>query len=79
MRPQSIVVLGGTGFLGTRLVARLIKDGHRVIEAQLYQESVAELLIKIVRAPGYSKADEEAILDEFRDFLDDITPDDFAP
>jgi bifunctional DNase/RNase len=23
--------------------------------------------------------DEEAILDEFRDFLDDITPDDFAP
>ena len=30
MRPQSIVVLGGTGFLGTRLVARLIKDGHRV-------------------------------------------------
>jgi len=26
----SIVVLGGTGFLGTRLVARLIKDGHQV-------------------------------------------------
>ena len=30
MRPQSIAVLGGTGFLGTRLVARLIKDGRRV-------------------------------------------------
>jgi uncharacterized protein YbjT (DUF2867 family) len=30
MRLLSIVVLGGTGFLGTRLVARLIKDGHRV-------------------------------------------------
>jgi len=31
VRLLSIVVLGGTGFLGTRLVARLIKDGHRVI------------------------------------------------
>ncbi|HWW29705.1 MAG TPA: complex I NDUFA9 subunit family protein [Steroidobacteraceae bacterium] len=30
MRLLSIVVLGGTGFLGTRLAARLIKDGHRV-------------------------------------------------
>src|SRR3984893_18390980 len=30
MRAQSIVVLGGTGFLGTRFVARLIKDGRRV-------------------------------------------------
>jgi phenylacetate-CoA ligase len=52
-----------------RMVGRLdhlFKDGHRVIEAQLYQESVAELLIKIVRAPGYSKADEEAILEEAR-------------
>jgi bifunctional DNase/RNase len=34
-----------------------------------------------VEAPDASEdgeADEEAILDEFRDFLDDITPDDFA-
>jgi hypothetical protein len=34
-----------------------------------------------VEAPEASEdgeADEEAILDEFRDFLDDITPDDFA-
>src|SRR5580700_6556597 len=30
MRLLSIVVLGGTGFLGARLAARLIKDGHRV-------------------------------------------------
>src|ERR1700727_2924831 len=30
MRPLSICILGGTGFLGTRLVARLIKDGHAV-------------------------------------------------
>jgi NADH dehydrogenase len=30
MRRQSVCVLGGTGFVGTRLVARLIKEGHRV-------------------------------------------------
>jgi uncharacterized protein YbjT (DUF2867 family) len=30
MRLLSICILGGTGFIGTRLVARLIKDGHRV-------------------------------------------------
>src|SRR5271166_1881254 len=30
MKLLSICILGGTGFIGTRLVARLIKDGHRV-------------------------------------------------
>ncbi len=30
MRRLSVCILGGTGFVGTRLVARLIKDGHRV-------------------------------------------------
>ena len=30
MRPLAICILGGTGFIGTRLVARLLNDGHRV-------------------------------------------------
>jgi NADH dehydrogenase len=30
MRALSVCVLGGTGFVGTRLIARLVKDGHRV-------------------------------------------------
>jgi len=30
MRPLSVCILGGTGFVGTRLVARLTKEGHRV-------------------------------------------------
>lgn len=30
MRPLSVCILGGTGFIGTRLVARLLNDGHRV-------------------------------------------------
>jgi uncharacterized protein YbjT (DUF2867 family) len=30
MNPQTIVVLGGTGFVGSRLVLRLQRDGHRI-------------------------------------------------
>jgi len=30
MNPQTIVVLGGTGFVGNRLVMRLQRDGHRI-------------------------------------------------
>ena len=45
MRRQSIVVLGGTGFLGTRLVARLIKDGHRVTALSRDREQHKHLLV----------------------------------
>ncbi|MGC1522387.1 MAG: complex I NDUFA9 subunit family protein [Steroidobacteraceae bacterium] len=44
-RPQSIVVLGGTGFLGTRLVARLIKDGHQVTVLSRDREQHKHLLV----------------------------------
>jgi uncharacterized protein YbjT (DUF2867 family) len=45
MRAQSIVVLGGTGFLGTRLVARLIKDGHQVTVLSRDREQHKHLLV----------------------------------
>ena len=45
MRPSSIVVLGGTGFLGTRLVARLIKDGHLVTVLSRDREQHKHLLV----------------------------------
>jgi uncharacterized protein YbjT (DUF2867 family) len=45
MRPLSIVILGGTGFLGTRLVARLIKDGHRVTVLSRDREQHKHLLV----------------------------------
>lgn len=45
MRLLSIVVLGGTGFLGTRLVARLIKDGHRVTVLSRDREAHRHLLV----------------------------------
>jgi uncharacterized protein YbjT (DUF2867 family) len=44
-RLQSIAVLGGTGFLGTRLVARLIKDGHRVTVLSRDREQHKHLLV----------------------------------
>src|SRR6202047_2549188 len=45
MRPQSIAVLGGTGFLGTGLVARLIKDGRRVTVLSRDREQHKHLLV----------------------------------
>jgi uncharacterized protein YbjT (DUF2867 family) len=45
MRLKSIVVLGGTGFLGTRLVARLIKDGHQVTVLSRDREQHKHLLV----------------------------------
>lgn len=45
MRPLSVAILGGTGFLGTRLVARLIKDGHRVTVLSRDREQHKHLLV----------------------------------
>jgi uncharacterized protein YbjT (DUF2867 family) len=45
MKLLSIAVLGGTGFLGTRLVARLIKDGHRVTVLSRDREQHKHLLV----------------------------------
>jgi uncharacterized protein YbjT (DUF2867 family) len=45
MRAQSITVLGGTGFLGTRLVARLVKDGHQVTVLSRDREQHKHLLV----------------------------------
>lgn len=36
MTPQTILVTGGAGFVGSNLIARLIDDGHRVISLDNY-------------------------------------------
>src|ERR1700723_131259 len=65
MRLQSIAVLGGTGFLGTRLVARLIKDGHQVTVLSRDREQHKHLLV----LPGLTLQNcdvyEEAQLSEY--------------
>ena len=45
MRPLSICILGGTGFLGTRLTARLLKDSHRVTVLSRDRELHKHLLV----------------------------------
>ncbi|MDP8984315.1 MAG: complex I NDUFA9 subunit family protein [Pseudomonadota bacterium] len=45
MKLLSICILGGTGFVGTRLVARLIKDGHRVTVLSRDREQHKHLLV----------------------------------
>jgi len=50
MRRLSVCILGGTGFVGTRLVAHLIKEGHRVTVLSRDREQHKHLLV----LPGLS-------------------------
>src|SRR6202162_3384337 len=45
MKPLSICILGGPGFLGTRRLAHLIKDGHRVTVLSRDREQHKHLLV----------------------------------
>jgi NADH dehydrogenase len=45
MKPLSVCILGGTGFLGTRLTARLLKDSHRVTVLSRDRELHKHLLV----------------------------------
>jgi NADH dehydrogenase len=45
MKPLSVCILGGTGFLGTRLTARLLKDNHRVTVLSRDRELHKHLLV----------------------------------
>lgn len=45
MKLLSLCILGGSGFLGTRLVARLIRDGHRVTVLSRDRERHKHLLV----------------------------------
>ena len=45
MRVLSICVLGGSGFVGTQLVSRLIRDGHRVRVLTRNRDRHRELLV----------------------------------
>jgi NADH dehydrogenase len=45
MKLLTIGILGGTGFVGTRLIARLIRDGHRVTALSRDREQHKHLLV----------------------------------
>ncbi len=45
MKPQSIVMLGGTGFVGRHLVPRLARDGHQIAVLSRNRERHRELAV----------------------------------
>ncbi|MEZ4407171.1 MAG: hypothetical protein R3A52_11915 [Polyangiales bacterium] len=47
----------------------LFKDSHEVRECQVVQERLGEIVLRVVRRPGYSVADERALLDEVRRWI----------
>jgi uncharacterized protein YbjT (DUF2867 family) len=67
MRSLSICVLGGTGFIGTHLVSRLIRDGHRVRVLTRHRNRHRDLLVlpglELVETDVYDAA---ALAESFR-------------
>jgi phenylacetate-CoA ligase len=60
---------------GTRIgrMDHVFKDMVNVREAQIHQKLPGELTIRVVRMPGYTQADEEAVLHETRKRVGDGT------
>jgi NADH dehydrogenase len=67
VKPLSICILGGTGFLGTRLVANLIKDGHGVTVLSRDREQHKHLLVLPgLRLENCDVYDEAQLSERFR-------------
>ena len=60
MRPLNLVVLGGTGFVGTRLIPRLQRDGHAITLLSRNREKHRELgvlpRVRVVNADVHDRA-----------------------
>lgn len=60
MKPQQIVVLGGTGFVGSHLVPRLARDGHSISVLSRNRELHRELgvlpRVRVINADVYDRA-----------------------
>ncbi len=63
MKPKKIVVLGGTGFVGSHLVPRLQRDGHAITVLSRNREQHRELgvlpRVMVVNADVHDRADLE--------------------
>jgi UDP-glucose 4-epimerase len=56
---MKILVTGGAGFIGTNLIKRLVKEGHRVVSLDDYESGLRENHIEGVK---YIKGDIETLL-----------------
>lgn len=60
MKPKKIVVLGGTGFVGSHLVPRLHRDGHSITVLSRNRERHRDLgvlpRVMVVNADVYDRA-----------------------
>lgn len=67
MRPLAVCLLGGTGFVGSRLAARLSRDGHRVTVLSRDRERHKELrVVPGIAVENCDVYDEPALAERFR-------------
>lgn len=67
MKPRRIVVFGGTGFVGRRLIPRLLEDGHDLVVPSRNRTRQRELYVlpgvELINADIYAQAELERLLD----------------
>lgn len=70
-KQESIVTLPDGRLISPSVLTHPFKPMHNIAESQIIQEKVDELLVKIVKRPSYSAADEETLLSGFKERLGD--------
>lgn len=68
---ESIVTLPDGRLISPSVLTHPFKPLYSVLGSQIVQKSFDELLVRIVRGPGYSRADENKLRDAFRERLGD--------
>ncbi len=68
---ESIVTLPDGRLVSPSVLTHPFKPMHNIAESQIVQERTDELIVKVVRRPGYSHHDEQALLAGFNERLGD--------
>ncbi len=66
-KQESIVTLPDGRLISPSVLTHPFKPMHNIAESQIIQEKVDELLVKVVKRPNYSDADEAALLAGFKE------------
>jgi phenylacetate-CoA ligase len=68
-KQEAIVTLPDGRLISPSVLTHPFKPMHNIAESQIIQESVDELIVKIVKRPAYSAADEAMLISGFNDRL----------